>query len=342
MAPSGKRIVVIGAGVGGAGVAALLQARGHSVTLLERNLYVGGKCTSLEKNGYVCDYAFHLYSMGEAGPLGEINRRVRGELRWLRARPMGKMFFQDRGWMTLPATLGTALPYLGLAYAKGVLRPSVIKMLRSSVRNFGVMGLLDTVAKIARADAGFLHTIDRMSMRDFLLQFTDDKTMHRIMGIFSFLLVVIPYSEASAGEMLWCLVNMFSKSSLGYPQGGAREIAGSYARAFLRDGGSLRQGCAVKRILVRDGKARGVETEEGEQIPADVVISNAGIKSTLELAGEDQFPAEYASYVKNLKYSRSANIIKYGLDCTLPEVPRYFFQYMPAQSARQLDDFLEK
>lgn len=341
MARDGKKVVVIGAGIGGAGVAALLQRRGHQVTLLERNNYLGGKCTSFVKDGFVCDYAFHIFSMGDAGPLGEINRRVGGDLKWVKTHPLGKSYLQGGGWLTLPESPRWAIPYGGMGYIKGVIRPGVFNTLGKSLKNFGLAGLIDTAVKIARVDEGFLTTLDDISMRDFLLQFTDDKPTHRLMALFCFLAIVIPYTEGSAGELLWCLANMFGKGSVGYPQGGAREIAGAYGRAFIRDGGVLRRDCPIKRIIVKDGRAQGVETKDGEAILADVVISNAGIKTTVDLAGADQFPAEYVSFVKGLKYSRSASIIKYGLDCCLPEIPQHFFQYVSQEEPERMAGFLK-
>ena len=44
-----KKVVVIGTGIGGAGVAALLAAKGHEVTLLEKNAFIGGKCSTFER-----------------------------------------------------------------------------------------------------------------------------------------------------------------------------------------------------------------------------------------------------------------------------------------------------
>lgn len=342
MANEGKKIVVIGAGIGGTGAAALLQNRGNQVTLLERNPFVGGKCTSFDKQGFVCDYAFHIFATGNSGPLGEINRRVGGDLKWHKTHPMGKILFQDKGWFTIPESPKWVVPYGGMAFAKGVIRPNIFNLLYKSLKNHGVLGLLQTMVDIARRDEAFLQTLDDISMRDFLLQFTDDVTMHRLMSIFAFLLVVIPYTEASAGEMLFCLVEMLMKGNMSYPAGGARSISDSYCKAFLRDGGQLRTGCKVKRILVSGGRVRGVETEEGEELMADIVISNAGIKTTVDLAGEDQFPTEYVSYVKDLKYSKSANVIKLGLDTKLPEVPKHFFQYMPWQSPADLKEFIEQ
>ena len=52
MAPSPDAIV-IGTGIGGSAVAALLASHGKTVTVLERNPFVGGRCSSYEKEGSV-------------------------------------------------------------------------------------------------------------------------------------------------------------------------------------------------------------------------------------------------------------------------------------------------
>ena len=99
MSDGEKRIVVIGSGVGGAGVAALLQGRGHRVTLLEKNDFYGGKCWTFERNGFVVDSGVHMFSMGESGQHGDLNRRVKGDLGWHVANPSehlligGDLFF---------------------------------------------------------------------------------------------------------------------------------------------------------------------------------------------------------------------------------------------------------
>lgn len=341
MAKHGKKIVVIGAGIGGAGVAALLQHQGHQVTLLERNTYIGGKCTSWEKDGFITDYAFHIFSRGDKGPLGDINRRVGGDLRWYTTHPGGKWYFSGNGWFTVPDNAFWAIPYGTSAYLRGVIRPGIFNTLRKSLKNYGVMAMLDAVAKLIQTDETFLQRIDDMTLQEFLYKFTDDGPTHRLMAIFSYLATVVHYSEASAGELLYCIITQIKAGSLSYPMGGAREIARSYARAFLRDGGTTRYGCRVKRIIVTDGKARGVETEEGEEITADVVISNAGIKSTMDLAGHAQLPPEYVAYVNDLKYSLSANIIRYGMDCRLPEIPKHFFQYVEKDEEGLVGCFLK-
>jgi len=50
-----KKVVVIGSGFGGLGLAIRLQARGFDVTIMEKNEMIGGHAYQLKKDGYTFD-----------------------------------------------------------------------------------------------------------------------------------------------------------------------------------------------------------------------------------------------------------------------------------------------
>ena len=335
-----RKIVVVGAGIGGVAVAALLQNKGHQVTLLERNAFTGGRCTSFRRDGFVVDSAFHMFSFGDSGPHGEINRRLRGDLQWNVHRTMGTARMDGRGWVRIPISIPGFIPEWGPAFAKGTIRPKVFDGLRHTLRNFGVMELARTLYKMLMTDELFLQSLNDMTMYDFLMRLTEDPVLHRPWAFLSLLATVVPYTEVSAGELIWCTLSSYKRKSLGVPVGGSKEVAGSFARAFRRDGGEMRLGCEVRRILVENGKARGVETSEGEEIRADLVISNAGIHRTVELAGEEHFPGEYLSYVKGLRLSYAAVIVKLGFSRRVEGLPPRGFLNMGTMDPPKMLDYI--
>ena len=356
MAQEMKKVVVIGSGPGGAGVAALLQARGYRVTLLDRNEFYGGKCWSFTRDGCVVDSGVHMFSMGASGQHGDLNRMVRGDLEWLTANPSEHLLLDGKYRINLYQSLTDPRGALSNARTNMLIAKDRISRLAKpgdAKKAAGSRGLSRLQEKLSPADPArggedsllnpsYLAELDEITMQEFMHRIIDDWTPLQGIAALSMLLTVIPYEEVSAGEFLWCFTNAFRKKTLGVPRGGSREIPGAFLRAFERDGGELRLGCEVARIVVRDGKVRGVETAEGEEIEADLVISNAGIKRTLEMAGEEHFPADYVSYVKGLKYSRSFITTKYGLDRRVVDLPAPGFFNIPAVNPDHMFDYIEE
>jgi phytoene dehydrogenase-like protein len=353
MSQDRKTVLVIGSGVGGAGVAALLQARGFQVTLMERNDFYGGKCWSFARNGFLVDSGVHMFSMGVSGQHGDLNRMVRGDLEWCTANPSEHLLLNGKYRLNLyqsltdPRAMLTNL-HANMLIAKdraanllggGMSRKLDREVYRASKRN-SPLETLRAVAKIARLNPSYLAELDEITLQEFMHRITDDWTPLQGIAALSMLLTVVPYEEVSAGEFLWCFTNAFRKNTLGVPRGGSREIPGAFLRAFERDGGMVRLGCEVARILVSDGKVRGVRTTAGEEIASDFVVSNAGIKRTLEMAGEEHFPPDYVSYVKGLSYSRSFITTKYGLDRRVVDLPTPSFFNIPSVDPDHMFDYI--
>jgi phytoene dehydrogenase-like protein len=69
------------------------------------------------------------------------------------------------------------------------------------------------------------------------------------------------------------------------PKRGVAAVADAVIARALAVGVVLRPSCPVEHIIVRDGRARGVTLESGEQLEADQVVSNAsGVATLLDLA----------------------------------------------------------
>jgi phytoene dehydrogenase-like protein len=323
------KVIVIGSGVGGSGVAALLQARGCEVVLLERNEFAGGKCWGFEKDGFVVDSGVHMFSMGPVGPHGEIDRIVGGDMQWVKGNPgsvfhmrdsFDVLYYQSQADPRTPLQMVKAAANESAYRRRSTHRDSsgarvgkASNELHGAAARGGLAELIRTFVKLVRRDEVFLSDLDEISTRDFLSRITDNELLHLNIATCSMILLVIPYTISSAGELMWCVSNMFSKAWLSVPKGGSREIPGSWLRSFARNGGRLVLSSGVERILVEDGRATGVVTEDGTEYRADAVISNAGIKRTVTMAGEGSFPAGYLERVRGLKESNSFITVKYGL-----------------------------
>jgi phytoene desaturase len=68
---------------------------------------------------------------------------------------------------------------------------------------------------------------------------------------------------------------MQSNDGVWYPRGGTGAVPRALASLAVDLGVEIRTNTPVKRIIVENGKVRGVETAAGETIPAAVVVSNS-------------------------------------------------------------------
>jgi len=64
-----KKVVIIGAGLGGLSAAALLAKEGYKVTILEKNSQAGGRARVIKEKGFVFDMGPSWYLMPEVSSM---------------------------------------------------------------------------------------------------------------------------------------------------------------------------------------------------------------------------------------------------------------------------------
>ena len=104
--------------------------------------------------------------------------------------------------------------------------------------------------------------------------------------------------------------------------GGAARLADALAAAVRETGGEIRTRCEPRRIVVERGKALGVETQDGELIPAGFVASSLNPQQTfLDLLSESDLSAQIRSRARQFEYNLLAPL--FALNLVLRNPPRY-------------------
>src|SRR3982751_2993312 len=112
--------------------------------------------------------------------------------------------------------------------------------------------------------------------------------------------------------------------SWGLSRGGTGEVSNAIGGAAREAGAEIRTRSAIEKIIVKNGQARGVVLENGDEIYADVISSSVDPRLTfLRLMGEDNLPADFVEDVNRYKYRGSSGKVNLALD-TLPD-----FRAMP-------------
>jgi phytoene dehydrogenase-like protein len=105
--------------------------------------------------------------------------------------------------------------------------------------------------------------------------------------------------------------------------GGTHTLAHAMVMAGVREGMDFYESCEVEKVLIENGKAKGVRLIDGTEIEArQLVASNADLKATLlQMVGEDNLSPLWVKRAKDFKIGPSCVLASTGL--ALHEAPDY-------------------
>ncbi|MFX1444982.1 MAG: phytoene desaturase family protein [Promethearchaeota archaeon] len=288
--------IIIGSGVGGTGIGALLASEGLKILLIEKNDIIGGRCSTYSKEGFKLDVGIHSFGRTSKGPLGKILNMIEMQhaVEWVLARNPGPRWYHKGQFWAFPRELKNFVPDSDFSI--------IMKLFRDVLR------IKDT------------QKFDNISVKSWLSEYTDNNLIHSFISIFSSIYLVTPYYLASAGEFIRCLSSLSKDLSLGYPKGGCIAIPLAFTEGIKKDGGVVKINVSAEKIVVKHEKVQGVELNNGQFVSSRIVISNAGIRETVnKLVGRDYFEKKFLEYIDNLKYSMSAVTFKMALKRPITE-----------------------
>lgn len=275
--------IVIGAGAGGLCATARLAHAGLSTLLLETHGRLGGRAATEVIDGFKVNIGAIALEMG--GVFEETFHTVGAPLD-IRVPAIGNAFFLDRkvvdvgkgGW--------------------GVLLGGLTKKAATILEKF------------ADARAGKLPD-GRQSMEDWLAGYTKNETVHAIFRNLCAAIFACNANELPARAFLTYFTSKGAFKRFGFCPRGTVGAWEDLAAAATKHGAEIRLSTPVERIVIEGGQVRGVIIKQAGKevrIDADIVISNAGPKQTVELGRPEHFPAEYLALVKD-RLKPAANIV---------------------------------
>lgn len=279
--------IVVGSGMGGLGVAALLAKHGRRrVLVLERHYTVGGFTHVFRRPGYEWDVGLHY--VGDTAPGGLVRALfddvTDGALAWADMGPVyervvlgDRAYDFPRGAGALRRALRDAFPEEGPAIDRYF---ALVRRAASAMRDFlatkAYPRLLGAVL-MPRARRRFFELADRTT-REVLESLTRDQ---RLIGVLTgqFQDYGLPPGESSfAAHAL--IVDHYLEGGA-YPVGGAGRIAETVVPVIRAGGGAVLCNAEVAEIVVEDGRAAGVRmAADGAILRAPLVISDAGVFAT--------------------------------------------------------------
>ncbi|MFN3231244.1 MAG: 1-hydroxycarotenoid 3,4-desaturase CrtD [Alphaproteobacteria bacterium] len=278
-----RRVVIVGAGVGGLAAAALLAARGLDVTICERAAAPGGKMRQVAIGDAQVDAGPTVLTMrwvfdeifDDAG--GSLDSAIRLHPADLLARHAWNAderldLFADldhsaeaiaafstgddaQGFLAFAAAARDVYQTLENSYLRAT-DPSPMSL----VRGAGVGGL-----------GGLMGIKPFSRLWSVLGTYFKDPRLQQLFGRYATYCGSSPF-DAPATLML---VAHVEQAGVWLPEGGMHGLARALAALAEKNGAACRYGAEVCETLVEQGRVCGVVLHTGERIDADVVIVNA-------------------------------------------------------------------
>ena len=282
-----RRVVVVGGGLAGLASACTLAARGYAVTLCEANPWVGGKAAVLAEQGFRFDMGPTILTI--PGVLrriyAEADRELETALDLVPLDPQWRSFFTDGSTLDLVAdvpqmqrTLEAYAPGSGAAAGYGRFMDLAERLHRLSDEFFfwrSVGGMRDMFDPRRGMTLSVLTEVMHMrpghSVAGTVRSFVREPRAAQMLDHFT---QYVGSAPDASPAVLCGIAHMQSHDGVWYPRGGTGAVPRALSSLAIDLGVEIRTRTPVERILVDEGRVRGVETAHGERILADVVVSN--------------------------------------------------------------------
>ena len=291
-----EHVVIVGAGMAGLTAALELARRGLEVTVLEQAMASGGKMREIAVGDARIDGGPTVFTMRWVfeAIFKAAGTTLEREITLHRASILARHAWQDGTTLDLFADQKRSSEAIAAFAGKDeaqrfdafcahaartfkTLEGPFINAARPSVQ--GLIG-----------QAGLRGLGDLLSIKPFetlwraLGRYFHDPRLRQLFGRYATYCGSSPF----AAPATLMLVAHVEQEGVWLIEGGMHELAKTLERLAAAKGAVFRHGCEVKRILVRQGSAHGVELASGETIEADAVIANNDVAALAQgLLGQD-------------------------------------------------------
>jgi all-trans-retinol 13,14-reductase len=281
--------IIVGSGIGGLGAAALLGGRlGRRVLVLERHYTAGGFTQTFRRPGYEWDVGVHYIGQvaGPGGLAAMFREALGGDLEWASLGDVydtvvlgGRRFEYVAGRERWRARMREYFPRETAAI------DGYLAAVRAAVRRSTLFWAEKAVPSAVAAAGGwamrrgFLASA-RRTTREVLESLTGNQELVAVLaaqwGDYG-----LPPGQSSFG-MHAILAHHYLEGAY-YPVGGASVFAARAVARIERLGGAVLVDADVAQLVESGGRTCGVRTADGREFRAPMVISDAGLATTIGL-----------------------------------------------------------
>ena len=284
------RVGIIGSGLAGLASACTLAARGHKVSVFEKNSWLGGKAAQLREDGFRFDMGPTILIQPSVlrKIFAEAGRDLDDYVPMVRLDPQWRCFFENGSTIDLlddeskmSADLEARWPGMGEGYKRLMQLSEDLHDISDRFFFWKSVGSMKDTFEVKGAfDLKVLKDVMRMrlgktvagTIREFIPEpETAQMLDHMVQYVGS--------SPDASPAILTAIGHMQMQEGIWYPMGGTRAVPEAMVKLAKELGVEFHTETDVARILTTgvyaEKRASGIETTSGEQFHFDAVLSNA-------------------------------------------------------------------
>lgn len=337
------RVAVVGAGLGGLAAAIRLAAAGCDVTVLEREDRPGGRAGRFERDGFAFDTGPSVLTM--PGLISELftlaGKRMEDHLSLQRLDPAYRAVFADGSALSIRGSLEAMVAEVrdvcGVAEAGRFERfADHLGRLYAAEYDTFIDANFDSPLDLLQP-AALARVVRLGGFRRMMPLVSSYLTDWRLIRMFTFQAMYAGMSPYEALGVYSVIAYMDAIAGVFFPRGGIHAVSVALADLAIRVGVDLRLSTPVESVAIRNGRAIGVTTAEGDRVDADAIVLNPDLPIAYrDLLGEEHTPRR----VRRLRYSPSCVVVHLGLSRPLEGERAHHTIHFAADYEGSFDDIL--
>lgn len=270
--------VVIGAGLGGLSAAMRLGSKGYSVTVIDRLDRVGGRGSSVTKNGFRFDLGPTILTVPQVFERlwKDCGKDFAGDVELVPLDPFYEIRWQDGSRFQVRSSEEEMLAEVTRNFPKDL--KGYCKFLDDCEKRyvFGFEGLgrrpMNKIWDLLKEIPGFIRLRADRSVYAHVSTRVKDPKLRMALSFHPLFIGGDPRNVTS----MYILVSHLEKAfGVHYVKGGVQALADAMANVVKEQGGQVLLNSNVENITLSKQKADGVMLENGLKLNADIVVSNA-------------------------------------------------------------------
>ncbi|MCG8701120.1 MAG: phytoene desaturase family protein [Bacteroidales bacterium] len=320
-----KKVIIIGAGVGGVTSAIYLAQKGFDVHIFEKNNYPGGRCSFVEKNGHRFDIGATLLMMTDIYEKAYelMGHKLQDELDLIRMDPVYHINFKNKKSVVFTSDLSSLkrqfesleegsferfLQYMDESYTayKKSMKQVIDKNYQRATDFFNLKtGFLLWRLKAFRN----LHKHTSRFFKSDLLK-----------TVFTFQNIYVGQNPFKASAIFAMLPFLELIDGVWFPKGGMGKITENLISIAKKNNVKIHYSSLVEKILQDGDKVNGIELAGGSKIQGDIVLSNADLPYVYKNLLNDAYSK---NKTKKFRYTCSAFMFHWGMKKVYPQLNQH-------------------